>query len=200
MLWMVRELVNLATGQLVNSPSQPERDAAGYRVVPGQGPRVRSDVVEVMVFRADDPGTGAPELLQIQRAKEPLKGTWQPVMGHIEAGETAVAAALRELHEEVGLSAASAACLGVWALEQVHPYYIAAIDCVMLPPRFAVRAAPGWMPRLNAEHTAHRWVAADEAGRWFMWPGQAAAARELIEHLLAPGSACREALRIETRG
>lgn len=187
----------------MNSPYQPDRDAGGYRVVPGHGPRVRSDVVEVMVFRAADEGVGeqgAAELLQIQRAKEPLKGTWQPVMGHIEAGETAVAAALRELDEEVGLSAAGEACLGVWALEQVHPYYIAAIDCVMLPPRFAARVGPGWVPRLNDEHTAHRWVRAAEAAKWFMWPGQAAAARELIEHLLAPGSACREALRIETRG
>lgn len=179
--------------------------------MPGHGPRIRSDVVEVLIFRVPAQSPGAPELLQIKRARDPLKGTWQPVMGHIEPGETAVAAALREAREETGLAGTGtppavpsslprasvpSPLLGAWALEQVHPYFIAAIDSIVLPARFAMQASPSWTPTLNAEHTEHRWVPAREAGRWFMWPGQAASARELIDHLLTPGSLCREALKI----
>ena len=198
-------------------------------MAPGHGPRIRSDIIEVMVFRTPE-GSG-PELLQIKRARDPLKDTWQPVMGHIEPGETAVQAALRELREETGLAVVSGSAAGsggagvppvappasvpsslppvpraqspvpspflaLWALEQVHPYFIAAIDAIVLPARFAVQASPSWTPTLNAEHTHHRWVPASDAAQWFMWPGQAAAARELITHLLTPGSLCREALRI----
>ena len=200
----------------------PERSPSGYRVMPGHGPRIRSDIIEVMVFRAPE-GSG-PELLQIKRARDPLKDTWQPVMGHIEPGETAVQAALRELREETGLACGAdvpsaipsapsslppvpsaqspvpSPFLALWALEQVHPYFIAAIDSIVLPARFAVQASPSWTPTLNAEHTHHRWVPASDAAQWFMWPGQAAAARELITHLLTPGSLCREALQLPIVG
>ncbi len=200
-----------------------DRAPSGYRPEPGPGPRLRSDVVEVMVFRIPTGPTVAPELLQIRRAKPPLMGTWQPVMGHIEAGETAVQAALRELREETGLdtpasapggglssppaipsvplslpSASVPSCfLAMWSLEQVHPYFIAAIDSIVLPARFAVHAAPAWSPTLNHEHSQHRWIVATDAPRWFMWPGQAAAARELIDHILAsPPTTASLALRV----
>ena len=84
-------------------------------------------------------------------------------------------------------------------MEQVHPFYIAAIDSVVLSPRFVVEVAPGWEPTLNAEHTAARWVDAAAASRAFMWPGQRHAIREILE-LLAPDSLSREALRIDPAG
>ena len=37
-------------------------------------------------------------------ARTPMRGTWQPVMGHIEPGERARDTAVRELHEELGLA------------------------------------------------------------------------------------------------
>lgn len=179
-----------------------DRDERGYRPAGrAQGARIRADVIEVLVFRA--PGAGMVidrarvELLQIRRAKSPLEGTWQPVMGHIEAGESAVRAAARELREEIGLDVLGSSCQGFWALEQVRPYYIAAIDCVVLPPRFACRASESFQPVLNHEHTEYRWVLAQEAARWFVWPGQIEAAAELLDRLLAPDSLCEAALRID---
>lgn len=44
-------------------------------------------------------------ILLVQRAKSPAKGKWSLPGGHIEPGETAHDAALRELHEETGISA-----------------------------------------------------------------------------------------------
>lgn len=43
--------------------------------------------------------------LLVKRGKQPLKGTWGFPGGHVEAGETAIEAAVRELHEETGITA-----------------------------------------------------------------------------------------------
>lgn len=190
------------------SPADSDRDSRGYRVAPGHGPRLRADVVDAYIVRRpatapahSSAATPALEFLQLHRAKEPLRATWQPVMGHVEPGETAPAAAARELREEVGLdlrpaarhSAAPPPALGFWALEQVHPFYIAAIDCIVLSPRFLVEVDPAWRPRLNAEHSDHRWVAADR--RWWLWPGQWAAVTE-ITTLFASAPETLAALRL----
>jgi 8-oxo-dGTP pyrophosphatase MutT (NUDIX family) len=116
-------------------------------------------------------------------------------MGHIEEGETAVAAALREVKEEVGLSRPE--MKGFWALEQVHPFFIARRDEIVLSPRFAAEVAPAWEPTLNDEHSAHRWISGHQAGRYFMWPGQGAAIREILESLLRPGALGERWLRVE---
>jgi dATP pyrophosphohydrolase len=189
--------------------------SAGYRQEPAGGPRLRSDIVDVYVFRRhagtqspaapaklrhEGEASGGVEFLQLLRASEPLAGTWHPVMGHIEPGETAAACAWRELKEELGLAPTDPALLGLWALEQVHPFYIAAIDSIVLSPRFAAEVAPAWQPRLNHEHTSARWVPAPDVQTMFMWPGQASACREILESLLAPGSLCRERLRVLSPG
>lgn len=193
----------------VDSGVQGSGRAQGGAAGPRIGPLIRADVVDVYIVRAagdrdaDGAWSEAPagssasspadiELLQLQRTKDPLRGSWQPVMGHIEAGETAVQAAMREMAEEVGLRVTLAkagghqggggsdpACLGVWALEQVHPFYIAAIDCIVLSPRFVVLVSCDWTPKLNSEHGASRWVRAAAAAAHFTWPGQLAAIAEL---------------------
>ncbi len=171
-----------------------DRDSDGYRREPGPGPRVRSDIVDVYIARVSEPArvsrshdyespdTRIPasiELLQIKRARDPLAQTWQPVMGHIETGETAIAAALREVREEVGLDVHSDMCTGMWALEQVYPFYIASIDCIVLSPRFVAVVSAAWTPTLNSEHSEWRWVAEHDVRAMFMWPGQAAAIADL---------------------
>lgn len=169
-------------------------DAGGYRESPLGGARVRADIVEVHVVR----GRGDRcDFLQVLRASEPLAGTWHPVMGHAEAGERAWETALRELEEELGLSRRDPALLGVYALEQVHPFYLAALDCVVLSPRFVAVVAPGWEPMLNDEHSAHRWVVEDEAGAAAMWPGQKRVIEEVRQEILREGSLSRERLRID---
>lgn len=47
------------------------------------------------------------EVLLVERAKPPRPGVWSLPGGHVEPGETAAAAALRELQEETGLVATS---------------------------------------------------------------------------------------------
>jgi 8-oxo-dGTP diphosphatase len=54
--------------------------------------------VSAAIFRGE-------EVLLIERGKGTLRGFWSLPGGHIEAGETARAAALREVREETGVAA-----------------------------------------------------------------------------------------------
>ena len=167
------------------------------------GAKLRTDIVDVYVFRRPERDVlldNAPQFLQMLRSGPPLDNTWQPVMGHMEPWETAPQCALRELEEETGLARESDELLGFWALDQVHPFYIAELDSVVMSPRFAAEAAPGWEPRLNAEHSVVRWVTQGTLEESFMWPGQRAALREVVSEILAVSSLCRDRLRVEHRG
>jgi dihydroneopterin triphosphate diphosphatase len=164
---------------------------------------IRCDLVDVYVVRQYetewvhrvDPVL---ELLQLHRSEEAkaLRGTYQPVMGHIEKGETAVDAAIREVNEELGLSIRDAGFRGLWQLEQVHPFFLAGADAVVMSPRFVTEVSLDWEPRLNGEHDGFRWVPAHQEMRFFMWPGQLNAVREIVDVVFRPGSITHEALRV----
>lgn len=154
---------------------------------------LRADMVTVFVFRR---GAGRVEFLQLRRADEPARGTWQPILGATRPGESAARAAMRELREETGLDAASPACLGLWSLDRVRPFYLGDRDCVMLSPTFAAEADAAWTPVLDPEHAALRWIPSADAGDAFLWPGHADSCREIVESLLKPGSACEPLLRV----
>jgi len=156
-------------------------------------PSVRTDIVEVFAFRRSD---AQPRLhfLQLHRAKGALAGTWQPVMGHIEAGETATQAALRELKEETGL--APPMVLAAWQLEPVNTYFLASADAIMHSPGFAVEIAAGEEPVLDDSHDALRWVPRDAVDRAFFWPGQRDAIAYLVDEILATNTIVSAALRV----
>jgi dATP pyrophosphohydrolase len=161
------------------------------------GPAIRTDIIELYVFRRP-PGFGATtalELLQLQRAADAaLPGTWQPVMGHIDAGETAPQAALREAGEEVGLE--RPAIQGFWQLEEPSCFYLHAAEAIMLSPCLAMQVAPDWQPTLNHEHRAHRWVPRGRVDRAFLWPGQRRAIAALQRDILEADSPTEALLRI----
>lgn len=63
--------------------------------------------VQVLVYRL----TPSPEYLLLQRPPE-FNSLWQPITGHVEAGETEEEAARREVSEEIGVTATSIISLG----------------------------------------------------------------------------------------
>lgn len=146
------------------------------------GVRIRSDIVDVYLFRIGD--TGGVEFLQLRRTRDPMRGAWHPVMGHMRPGESAVACAVREVGEEVGLDARGSEVIGIWQLEQVRPFFLAASDTIVLSPRLALRVAAGWTPRLNDEHDGARWVAIADIDESFCWPGQRECCREIVAEII----------------
>lgn len=160
------------------------------------GPKVRTDIVEVYVFRRA--ARGVAEFLQLRRSKGAMAGSWQPVMGHIEEGETAAAAAIRELKEETGFAPGpeKKSLTAIWQLESVNAFFLATHDAILLSPGFAAEIAPGHEPRLDDTHDAHRWVPRDQADRLFVWPGQRQAIQQIIADIIAPGSPAEPHLRI----
>ncbi len=139
---------------------------------------LRSDIIDVYIFRRC-PGPGRYEFLQLLRSQTPMLGTWHPIMGHMNPGETALQTAHREMIEEVGLTPHSPDCLRFFALEQVYPYYISDLNCIVLSPRFAAEVASGWSPTLNHEHTASRWTHSSQS-HLFMWPSQRNCVNEIM--------------------
>jgi len=74
--------------------------------------------------------------LMVQRGKEPNAGMWGFPGGHVEWGETALEAAVRELDEETGVTATAAGyltCLDVVGRDEqdriTHHYLLAAVLC-----------------------------------------------------------------------
>lgn len=160
---------------------------------------IRADLVEVCIAREHGGGVA---FVQLRRVREPLAGSWQPVMGHVESGESAVEAAVRELREEVGLRGGDAAWLGFWQLEEVSPYFVASMDAVVLSPRFVVLVEGSWEPDLTRDdaHDAHRWVDAQEVREAFLWPGQVRACAEALDVLARRGCEFERALRLAIPG
>jgi len=161
----------------------PTRRAPPCILAAMAGPEVRTDIIDVYVFRIPASRIADTEFLQMRRVSGPLAGTWQPVMGHVETGESAQATAIRELNEETGYCK-NRGLVGLWQLESVNTYFLASKNCVMMSPCFAAHVATDIAPRLDPAHDAHRWIKRDQADRLFLWPGQRAAIDPIVRDIL----------------
>ncbi len=132
-------------------------------------PALALHAVDVYVWRAG--ADGAPRWLVLRRAAgRRYAGEWRTVGGKIEAGESAHAAARRELAEETGF-ADGAGLADLWTLPSVNAFYEPAADRVVLAPAFV--AAVDGDARLDGEHDASDWLPAGDAAARLAWPEQA---------------------------
>jgi 8-oxo-dGTP pyrophosphatase MutT (NUDIX family) len=98
-------------------------------------------------------------------------GYWHTVAGGVEPGEEWAEAARRELREETGLEAEPAP-LG--AFEYVREDWESEPGLRVAVQAFFVVAPAGWEPRLDHEHSEHRWCTAAAAAELLFWPEPAA--------------------------
>ena len=118
-------------------------------------------------------------LVLLRAAHIPLGGSWQMVSGHIEPGETAYAAAARELQEETGL-----APIHFYQASYVNRFYLAATDQIILSPVFAAEVPADADVVLSDEHTGFEWVSFEEACERYPWPGQRKAIATIREQFV----------------
>lgn len=143
--------------------------------------------IEVHVFRRR--GKRLEMLLLRRSPRRSLAGAWQPVTGGIERGESAMAAAEREVLEETGLTPRY-----WWALEQPASFYDVANDRIRVVPVFAAEVAWADSVYLSDEHDRYAFVSLAEAGRRVLWGTQRQAHRALADEVLSgsSGGAARE--------
>lgn len=132
---------------------------------------VQCTMVSVVVIR----GHGADaEFLLLRRAQAHLNGLWSYVAGHIEAGEKAWQAALRELHEEAGLRPQA-----LYSADHCETYYDVREECIAVVPAFVALVDAGATVQRNRENDAHRWLPPEAASSLLTFGGQ----RELFEQV-----------------
>lgn len=124
-------------------------------------PRLRSRFVAVYPVRRTTSRNGADglEFLLLQRPPgHRFAGDWQTVGGHIEEGETAWQAAVRESDEETALP------IERWfRIDRPESFYNPENDTIYFVPAFVALTSADAAPTISDEHCAWRWAAADAA-------------------------------------
>jgi dihydroneopterin triphosphate diphosphatase len=125
---------------------------------------LRCSMVSVVVVRGAGEDT---RTLLVHRAVAHLHGLWTYVAGHIEPGEKAWQAALRELHEETGLQAAA-----LYSVDRCETFYDVRDECIAIVPAFVAFVDAATEVRLNHEHDDHAWMTFAEAIARLPFSGQ----------------------------
>ena len=135
---------------------------------------------KIVVFIARPAARGGHEFLQLRRQNTGyLDGTWQTVRGSIEPGETAVAAARRELREETGVEPAE-----FYRLGSVESFYDLESDAIWHSVAFCALVAAGTTIVLNEEHSAARWIDERDVDEHFTWPSEKPLLAEIRREIL----------------
>lgn len=115
---------------------------------------IRAFIVSLFAIRQTDAGW---QVLLMKRTQS-LAGAWCQIAGKLEEGETAWAAALRELKEETGLTP-----LALYSADICEQFYEADRDTITMAPVFLAIIDADDEVRLNEEHSEHCWVSFDDA-------------------------------------
>ncbi|APO48200.1 NUDIX hydrolase [Paenibacillus xylanexedens] len=105
-------------------------------------------------------------VLMLKRAGRMLHNEWCYVGGGIEKGEKAWEAALREVHEETGITE-----VRLYSANQFEQYYSPMEDYIYTAPVFVGYVDESQPVRLNHEHTEYQWMTFDEAKENAALPG-----------------------------
>jgi 8-oxo-dGTP pyrophosphatase MutT (NUDIX family) len=141
---------------------------------------MRPDLVACWIYRVADERL---EILLIRRAAGRMyPGLWQCVTGRLEAVETIVAGALREVAEETGFGTPDIEAL--FETDIVNWFHEASVDSLWSEVVFAARVRPEARAVISDEHDDLRWCSPAEAHELVPWPAYHRAI-EQVEWLVA---------------
>jgi len=124
---------------------------------------VKSYSVSIYILKPDEQGT---QVLLLRRTGH-LDGLWCQVAGGIEQGEKAWQTAVREVHEETGISLSE-----LWSADVLEQFYAKDKECIALVPVFVSTVQGNTKVVLNDEHDAFKWVSFEEAAELLSFTGQ----------------------------
>lgn len=153
---------------------------------------MRPDLVACWLYRVD--AGGRLEILLIRRAPGRMyPGLWQCVTGRLEAGETIVAGAFREVAEETGIGPADIEA--AYETDIVNWFHEIAVDGLMSEAVFAARVRPDATITISHEHDDARWLAPAGAHELVLWPAYHRAIEQLEWLVANPDKAAVYRLR-----
>jgi dATP pyrophosphohydrolase len=149
--------------------------------------------VDVYPYHLSD--TGEPRFLLLRRVETgEMPGSWQPVSGKLQEGETIHAGFLRQVRVKTGHRP-----IELHKLDFVNTFYDAFYDTVMFVPSAACRLAGLDVTIAAKHHQDFRWVSASEAERLLDWPAQGQCIRDVNRRLSVGGGFWRySSLPIDT--
>lgn len=130
-----------------------------------QMPAIKSEMVQVHVFRRRYDGEAEYLLIRRSPDEQIFPNLWQMVTGYIEQGESAAEAAAREMREETNLVPTK-----LWAVPYVASFFHSAIDAVQLIPVFAAEVDADAGVVLSHEHCEFLWLPYEEALKFVVFP------------------------------
>ena len=136
---------------------------------------IRAFLVALVAVRRTASGH---QVLLLERS-ETLVGEWCQIAGKIEEGERAWQAALRELHEETGLTPE---CL--YSADICEQFYEADREAITIAPVFVAFVAEQADVALNEEHSAFQWVSFADAIELVPFGGQRRVLRWIEEEFI----------------
>ena len=104
---------------------------------------------------------------------------WQAITGRIEAGETAIQTAIREVREECGIQEFQSQ----WTLPYVSIFYHSKRDAIIAVPCFGFALHPETDIYISSEHDFSEWLPINELLNRLVIPAQKKAA-ELFDEIL----------------
>lgn len=141
---------------------------------------VRHDMITVFVTRQVEGGW---QVLMLRRAPgKYMGGTWAIVRGGMEAGETAVQSALRELREETGQHP-----MEFYRCGSIEAFYIAETDTLHHGIAFVAILPADVQVTLNDEHDDFRWLPLAEYQAQTMWASERQVFAEAKRDILNAG-------------